>query len=242
MRPPFFIGWAPGSARPLAGFLIVVVVLLVGGAGALALALGARVDDPGSGQWVGDREYTGMLVEHPYPMLVTDPSPEHRSGHTVMLSGGGKRGVQDIGARHAGQRVRLTGGMVKRGDLEMLFVYEATPVAGPAAAPPVTPLGTWRVIGEICDGKCTTGAMRPGDGLAHKACANVCILGGVPPVLVTAGPIAGRNFLLMGSPEGRSLPPAFRDHVGVRRRMEGQVTRIGDLLVFYTDVTRAAVP
>lgn len=242
MRPPFFIGWAPGSARPLAGFLIAVALLAIGGAGALALALGARVDDPGSGQWVGDREYTGIVIEHPYPMLVTDPSPDHPFGHAVMLSGGGKRGVQDIGARHAGQRVHLTGGMVKRGDLEMLFVNEANPVAGPATPPQVTKLGTWRVVGEICDGKCTTGAMRPGDGLAHKACANVCILGGVPPVLVTAGPIAGRNFLLMGSPEGRSLPPAFRDHVGLRRRMEGEVTRIGDLLVFHTDVTRAVVP
>lgn len=241
MNAPFFIGWAPGSAKPIGRFLALIAALLLGGSAALALALAARVDDPGDGLWVGDREYTGVLVEHPYPLLVTDPTPEHPNGHAVMLSGGGKRGVQAGAAAQAGKRVRVTGGMVRRGDLEMVFVNAITPTDGAAAMPQAEPLGTWRVVGEICDGKCTTGAMRPGDGLAHKACANVCILGGVPPVLVTAGPVAGRNFLLMGDPSGRALPDSFRDHVGVRRRMEGTVHRIGDLLVFHTDVTTATV-
>lgn len=242
MNAPFFIGWAPGSAKPITRFLAVIVALLLGGSAALALALGARVDDPGSGLWVGDRDYTGVMVEHPYPLLITDPSPEYPNGHAVMLSGGGKRGVQAETAAHAGKRVHVTGGMVRRGDLEMLFVNAIAPADGAALMPRIEPLGTWRVVGEICDGKCITGAMRPGDGLAHKACANVCILGGVPPVLVTAGPVAGRSFLLMGDPSGRALPDAFRDHVGVRRRMEGSVHRIGDLLVFQTDVTRATIP
>jgi hypothetical protein len=84
--------------------------------------------------------------------------------------------------------------------------------------------------------------MRPGDGLAHKACASICILGGVPPVLVLAGPVEGRAFMLMGDPAGQALPPSFRDHVGVRRRMEGSVERVADLLIFRTDVARATVP
>lgn len=242
MSPPFFIGWSPASARPLAGFLAICVSLALAGSAALALALGARVDDPGGGQWIGDRSYQGVVVTRPYPMVVTDPTPEFPQGHAVMLSGGGKRGAQAMADPLAGQRVQVSGGMVRRGTLEMLFVNEITPVPGPAHPVQWVPLGTWRVVGEICDGKCTTGAMRPGDGLAHKACANVCILGGVPPVLVTAGPVEGRSFLLMGDPEGRPLPPSFRDHVGVRRRMDGQVERIGDLLVFRTDVDRAAVP
>lgn len=269
MNAPFFIGWAPGSARPIARFLILAVVLTLGGSVALALALGARVDDPGSGAWVGERDYTGVLIQHPYPVLITDPTAEHPTGHAVLLSGGGKVGVQDMAARHVGQRVRVTGGMVMRGDLGMLFVNEVTPAPGAAPAGTAPPpsgsappgsaspgsaplggapmprtesLGRWRVVGEICDGKCTAGAMRPGDGLAHKACASVCILGGVPPVLVTAGPVEGRTFMLMGDPTGRALPPSFRDHVGVRRQLEGTVIRIADLLIFQTDVAQATVP
>lgn len=252
MNAPFFIGWAPGSARPIARFLILAVVLMLGGSAALALALGARVDDPGSGAWVGERDYTGVLIQHPYPVLITDPTAEHPTGHAVLLSGGGKVGVQDMAARHVGQRVRVTGGMVMRGDLGMLFVNEVTPAPGAAPSgsaplggapmPRTESLGRWRVVGEICDGKCTAGAMRPGDGLAHKACASVCILGGVPPVLVTAGPVEGRTFMLMGDPTGRALPPSFRDHVGVRRQLEGTVIRIADLLIFQTDVAKATVP
>lgn len=242
MSAPFFAGWAPGSARPLAGFLAGVIGLLLCGAAALGLTLGARVDDPGAGLWMGDRDFAGVMVRRPYPVLITDPTAEFPHGHAVLLSGGGKRGVQAMADQYAGQRVRISGGMVKRGDIDMLFVNDVTPTPGLATSPMVVPLGTWRVVGEICDGKCTTGAMRPGDGLAHKACANVCILGGVPPVLVTAGPVAGRSFMLMADPSGGALPDAFRDHVGVRRRMLGTVDRVGDLLVFNTDVARAAVP
>jgi len=242
VTPPFFIGWAPRSARPLIPFLALVVALVIGGSAALALALGTRVNDPGGGQWAGNREFVGVLIQHPYPVLITEPTPAYPDGHAVLLSGGGKRGVQEMTAAEAGARVRISGGMVQRGDLDMLFVDNVSPVPGDAAAPRIESLGMWRVVGEICDGKCTAGAMRPGDGLAHKACANVCILGGVPPVLVVAGPVAGRTVLLMGDPSGKALPDGFRDHVGVRRRMEGTVIRVGDLLVFHTDVTRAVVP
>lgn len=242
MKAPFFIGWSPRSAAPLAGFLLGCVLLLLTGAAALAIAIGSRPDDPGNGQWLGDRELVGVVVPDPYPILVIDPDAAHPRGHAVIMSGGGKQGVRQEGSRFANQRVRVKGAMVRRGDLEMLLVNEMLPEPGEATPPTVVPLGTWRVVGEICDGKCVPGIMRPGDGLAHKACASVCILGGVPPVLVTAGPVEGRNFMLMGDPAGRPLPEAFRDHVGVRRRMEGTVERIADLLVFRTDVTRAVVP
>jgi len=242
MSGPFFIGWSPRSARPIAGFLAFVTLMVLGGALGLALALGARVDDGGDGQWFGDREYVGVVLRHPYPILVVPPDGEHPRGHALLMSGGGKVGVEAEGERFANQRVRVKGAVVKRGDIEMLLVNTMTAEPGPFEAPRVTPLGTWRVVGEICDGKCVPGIMRPGQGLSHKACANVCIAGGVPPVLVTAGPIEGRNFLLMGDAAGKRLPDAFRDHVGVRRRMEGRVERVADMLILHTDVTLARVP
>jgi hypothetical protein len=84
--------------------------------------------------------------------------------------------------------------------------------------------------------------MRPGTGLAHKACANVCVMGGVPPVLVTTAPVAGSRFLLMGDPAGHALPDGFRDHTAIPQRMDGAVRRLGDLLVFRTDVNAAVDP
>jgi hypothetical protein len=241
-RDSFFIGWSLRSARPLLRFLALLVVFGLCGLGGLALALGSRIDDPGGGDWVGEATLSGVLVEHPYPILVTDPDTAHPSGHAVLLSGEGKVGVQDDAARLSGQRVEARGALVRRGTIEMLVLGELRAVAGSDAPPAATPLGTWRLTGEICDGKCVAGVMRPGSGLAHKACANICIEGGVPPVLVTTAPVAGARFLLLGDPDNHALPDAFRDHVGVMRRMDGAVEQIADLLIFRTDVSRAVVP
>ena len=234
---PFFTGWSAASARPLLGFLSLCLVTLLAGFAALAFALGVTVDDPGGGDFMGDRVITGTLLADPYPMIVTD-----REGHTIPLSGGGKRGVQEDARPLDGKHVRATGTAVKRGDRDLLLVETLAAEPGEARPPRRETLGTWRLTGEICDGKCALGVMRPGKGLAHKACANVCLLGGVPPVLVTGTPVLGTQFLLMGDTENHALPDAFRDHVAVTRRMEGVLERVGDALLFRTDVTRAVTP
>ena len=90
-------------------------------------------------------------------------------------------------------------------------------------------LGMPRFDQERCDAAC-------------QACADVCLTGGVPPVLVTTAPVAGAQFLLMGDPAGHALPDALRDHVAIPQRMDGTLERLADLLVFRTDVAAAADP
>jgi hypothetical protein len=241
-RDAFFIGWSWRSARPLGWFLVLVVVTLSAGLAALGLALGSNVDDPGGGDVAGDRSVTGVLLANPYPILVSDPDPTHPSGHAMLLAGGGKIGVQADAAKLDGRRVHIDGLAVKRGSLEMLLVWRMAPDDGAAVPPAREALGRWRLTGAICDGKCESGVMRPGDGLAHKACANVCLLAGVPPVLVTTAMVAGSRFLLLADPDGRAMPDALRDHVAILQRMDGTVTRVADLLVFQTDITAASDP
>lgn len=234
---PFFIGWSRPSAEPFRGFLTSIAATLLVGFASLAFSLGVTVDDPGGGDFTGDKVITGVLIADPYPMIVTD-----QGQHTVLLSGGGKRGVQADARPLDGQHVRATGAGVKRGDRDMLLVYELRAAPGEAKAPAREALGTWRLTGEICDGKCALGVMRPGNKPAHKACANVCLIGGVPPVFVTTTPVLGTRYLLMGDLDNRGLPDAFRDHVAVIRRMDGTLERIGDAMVFRADVTRAVAP
>ena len=222
---PFFVGWSPHSARPLLGFLALIVTASLLGFGALAFALGVTMDDPGGGDFIGDREITGVLIADPYPMIVTD-----QGNHTIPLSGGGKKGVQPEARPLDGQRVRASGSIVKRGDRDLLLVAELRLEPGAVALPRRENLGTWRLTGEICDGKCVLGVMRPGNKPAHKACANVCLIGGVPPIFVTTTPVLGTRYVLMGDPDNHALPDAFRDHVAVTRRMEGTLERIGDAL------------
>ena len=129
--------------------------------------------------------------------------------------------------------------MIKRGDLDMLQVDGGPDglVAAEGAAPPAaaTPLGTWRLTGEICDGKCYAGAMRPGRGLAHRGCAEICLIGGVPPVFVSTAPVEGASFLLMGHADGSPVTADVLARVATLVEAEGMIERRGDLLVFRVD-------
>ena len=234
---PFFIGWSGRTALPRLGFLALVLVTLLAGFGALAFALGVAVDDPGGGGFSGDKDITGTLLADPYPMIVTDADQ-----HTILLSGGGKHGVQDQARALDGKHVRATGAGMKRGDRDLLLVATLDSAAGNATPPRREQLGTWRLTGEVCDGKCSLGVMRPGTKPAHKACANVCLIGGVPPVFITTTPLLGTRYLMMGDPRNQALPDAVRDIVAVTRRMDGTLERIGDALMFRTDVTMASAP
>lgn len=234
---PFFVGWSGRSGLPFLGFLALVCVSLLIGFAALAFSIGVTVDDPGGGDWTGDKDISGVLIANPYPMIVTD-----KDHHTIMLSGGGKRGMQAVAAPLDGQHVHATGGGVMRGDRDLLLVDQLTATPGDATPPRRESLGTWRLTGEICDGKCSLGVMRPGDTVVHKACGSVCLLGGVPPVFITTSPLLGTRYVLLGDPAGHALPDAVRDYVGVTTRLDGELERIGDALVFRTDVTKAAIP
>ena len=75
----------------------------------------------------------------------------------------------------------------------------AAPLPVPEA--PVS-LGRRRMVGEICDGKCFIGIMRYGSGLAHKACASLCLRGSLAPVFVSYGTNRGQ-FLFLARRSGR---------------------------------------
>ena len=254
--PGFFVGYLNTVPRPLAIFLVAAAALLVGSMAGLGFALGTNANDPGDGTFarkLGKQEMTGVLLEKPYPILRVRPDANNPDARTVMLTVPGKRSVKRRGRKLFGQLVDVKGFMFQRGDIDMLQVQgkkslkaaeagEGEPPPEFTPAPP-EPLGRWRLIGEICDSKCHLGAMRPGDGLAHKACANLCIASGAPPIFVTEeeGAVAGETFLLMADQDGGPLPDNFGDYVAVLIQLEGEVERLDDLLVFKVDIDTAKV-
>ena len=159
-----------------------------------------------------------------------------------MLNGQGKRGVASEAAKLDGQVIEVSGILLKRGELDALQVGKMEAVKAPDGDPQTAPaakdLGRWRIAGEICDGKCVAGAMRPGTELAHKACANFCLLGGVPPVFVATDKVAGQDFMLLGNQDGGPLRnDQYFDFVAQPVEIEGQVEQRGDLLIFKIDPT-----
>lgn len=238
-RDAFFIGWARPPAG-LRGFLVACAVALFAVFAAAGYLVAATMDDPGSGafryDW-GRQSVVARLEARPYPVLHVIESDRYPAGTTLLLSGGGKRGVQDRSDALDGQVVQASGIMIARGDLAMMQLAGGEKGLAPAVdrtapAPVTEALGRWRLTGEICDGKCYTGAMRPGRGIAHRACANLCLLGGVPPVFVSTAPVHGESFLLMADAAGGPVTQAVLDHVATLVEVEGDVERRGSVLVF----------
>ncbi|WP_187428886.1 hypothetical protein ROLI_016580 [Roseobacter fucihabitans] len=239
---PFFVGYLP-VPQALRGLLLAICVLLVSGFAGFGLALGVAQDDPGEGAFrfdYGRQTVTGVIELTPYPLLrVTQGNERIKPGHTLMLAGGGKNNVDSRAIPLEGQLAQASGVILERGDLDMMQLRGGRggldAAEGAAPQMEVDQLGRWKLAGEICDGKCLAGAMRPGRGLAHKACANLCLLGGVPPVFVSTRPVEGSQFLLITGPDGERLPEKAYDYVAQFISLEGDVERRGDLLVLRMD-------
>ena len=236
----FFIGWSNVQSRGLRRFLSLAALFVVAGLGTLSAVLALSITDPARSLF-GENAVpelpqqvtlSGMLSSEPYPFLLIGPDATHPSGHGVMLSGDGKRAADFERASLEGQMVEVKGLLLKRGALDMLVVSERPRLLSDSipiglAAP--TSMGRWRVVGEICDGKCGAGIMSPGTGIAHKACASLCLIGGVPPVLVITHPLEGHQFLLISDDQGRALDSRLLRFIGMHVEIEGEVERRGDV-------------
>ncbi|PTX57099.1 hypothetical protein C8N43_1765 [Litoreibacter ponti] len=248
-HPPFFVGYLP-IPQGLKQWLLLVSALLVAGMAGFGLVMGIAQDDPGPGAFrfdYGRQTVTGVVELTPYPLVrVTEGNERIAPGTTLMLSGQGKSNVDARAIPLEGQLAQVSGIVLQRGTLNMLQLRGGrngmSAVEGAAPAQSSKPLGRWKLAGEICDGKCLAGAMRPGTGLAHKACANLCLIGGVPPVFVSSKPVDGSEFLLVTGPDGTELPKSLYDQVGEYITIEGEVERRGDLLVFSVDPTTVGEP
>jgi hypothetical protein len=249
----FFVGWdrRSGSANfrflaVVAGVVLLVLAVLGGVAGRYLprdASLFALSPLPPAEAPIDSVTLRGRISLRPVATVFVAPDASHPRMHSVLLSGDGKSGVSLAGSLTDGAMVSVTGLLLRRGSIDMLVVGEPVqPLAEPAIdVPAPVSLGRWRVAGEICDGKCQTGVMQPGQGLSHRACASLCLIGGVPPVLVTAQPIAGTQFFVLASADG-SAPPAPGRLAGLPLLLEGEVERRGDLLIFKTDLGRAMLP
>jgi hypothetical protein len=231
----FFIGWLGSLPARLRLFLRSVGLVLALGLCLLGLALSVLGDDPGSGdfEWnAGAQTVRGVLTLAPYPMIhATDPGA-NGAVRSLILVGVGKHGAPLVGGEVAGSAVAIEGYAIRRGAIEMLQV-EDPPAATADSAAPIQPvaLGRWRVSGEICDGKCYLGAMKPGTGLAHRACARLCLRGEVPAILVASAPVAGSDFLLLADADGNAPSEQMRSLTAVPVTVEGEVERIGSIAV-----------
>lgn len=247
-KRPFFVGYGKKLPKDIATLILPVFALFIVSFAGLSMLLSSSQGDPGDGRFrfdLGRQELTGVLEFHPYPVLRL-PASGSEPAMTLLMSGQGKRGPLPAGSEPNSRPVLAKGVYLKRGDITMLQVAgrnglsDLDPLEGFEPAEPVS-LGKWRLSGEICDGKCYTGSMRPGTGLAHKACANLCISGGIPAVFVSSGNVEGSSFFLLADQNGNPLGDELFDLVALRIEAEGEVERLDNLTVFKMDVDSVKV-
>jgi hypothetical protein len=245
----FFIGWEP-APRKYAGFLRPIVVALLLIAGGVAATVAYLQRDPGRGHWDTDelRTFDGIVYTRPYAMIRVPGDKPGDPPRTMLLVEEGKFGalprVEGLAQRKAeGVAVRVAGTVLHRDGRWMLELAEEEKGMRRLTAEEeakLPPLG-WpapKVLaehvtlkGEIIDPKCYLGAMKPGGGKTHKACAMLCISGGVPPMLVTRDATRNETFYLLVTETGGVANERVLDFVGDPVEASGRLERHGDLLL-----------
>lgn len=241
-KDAFFVGY--GSApRSITKFVMRVVLALLAFTFVLAYALAWSVQERGGSGFGGGLKVQGRVANLPYPVVQVFPNKKYPKGHVLLIAGGGKQGMGATVEKLKGKSLEVRGYLLKRGDIETIVTdtpghYKVIDEVAKIEALKPEPLGKWRIAGEICDGKCYSGVMRPGRGIAHKACANLCIAGDQAAVFATVRPIKGASFLLLADKDGKLPPKTMYDYVALPVELEGEVVRYGDLLVFKADWTK----
>ncbi len=241
-KDPMFIGWSKEVPRTDRRFLLAASLGLVTTAGGVGALMGMAHESAAGGRWEGEaRDWTGLVLDAPYPMLRTrdiDGTPR-----TAFLVTTGKTAVR-LPPGLPGQFVRVRASLIARDRHAMLAVADGEDwIAASHAAP--EGLSDWpesdgqpvMLSGEILDAKCWFGAMRPGFGRTHKACAALCARGGLPLAFCTGDVCAegGEAPLLLdasGRAHGREILPLVADPVLVR----GRVVQVGDVSQLRADI------
>jgi hypothetical protein len=243
-KDSFFIGWGetPKTDRR---FLLLASLGLLTVAAAGGALIASEQAPPGDGTWNPDdeRDWPGQLVRAPYPMLRTraiDGTPR-----TAYLVSSNKLGVQHrLGAAPDGPIV-VRGSLIARGPNAMIAVADGGAWMRPDATQNAIGLTDWqpvdggeaRYAGEILDSKCWFGAMQPGQGKPHKACAALCIRGGLPPVFCPEGLCGSAASAplftdALGNPHGPELLEFVADPIVA----SGRIVQIGDVRQFRVNI------
>ncbi len=237
----FYIGWLT-APKHLVQFLFPVVgsmatIFLIG-----AMVLAAYQKHPGTGQWEDQRIVTlrGVVGTDPYATLWVSGENQNESVRAYLLVEDGKLGALPRVSRLLGDGrnkvpVDVRGTILHRDDrwmialaadesgIRVLDADESTIAIGRLLEQRREPTEPVTLQGEIIDPKCYLGAMRPGGGKTHKACAMRCIAGGIPPMLVTRDPTMGETYYLLVDEHGGAANELVYPFVGDRVELAGRM-------------------
>ncbi len=236
----FYVGYIEKAPAALGRWLKALAAATLAGAvlSGVLIGMGQRQLPEATFDYGVRTEWSGYLVSDPFPALLTrDNGGEIARVHLVAV---GKHGADETVTPYVGRWVSLTGTLIHRGNQRMLELEPAS-IAADAAQPPapnpepIQDLGVHDVQGEVVGSKCFLGVMNPGSGTAHRACARLCLLGGVPPMLAVTRPDASVEGWVLAGPEGGDPGDAWLDFAAEAVAVTGRVVRVGSTTFLYAD-------
>ncbi len=255
----FYIGYLPQAPASVARVMrrSVLALLLLAALCAAILALGQRPFDISFFEFGAPRSFVGTVLLEPYPMLRLDrpgqsggdaeTAGEVSASHYLVVAFG-KSSARQALTPFDGQRVELQGSLIYRDDQTMLELVDGSlsPLPSAEAAGAIaSDLESWGEVtlrGEIVDSKCYLGVMKPGHHKPHRACASLCIRGGMPPLFVPYGDdpanaeaaLPAAHLLLVG-PQRRALSEEILDWLAEPVELTGRVHRLDDVWMIEAD-------
>lgn len=232
----FFVGYLPtpprtrrfASLAAAAMLCLALAAALLGvvGAGSTGAAFGPQAQTPAGG-------VVGLFQAHPYGVLWV-PSPQGPSA--VLLVSQGKFGTGSRYDALDGTVVSVSGYSLEREGRRMIELGGAPtaaelPDADVAAlrARATTSQGTTTITGEIVDEKCWLGRMRPGAARTHRACAQLCVAGGIPPVVVGTDAAGVAYAAVVVGADGDVVTDEVLPYLAEPVAVTGELVREGDL-------------
>ncbi len=241
----FFVGYLP-KPTGLMVFAFVMSVIGIGLVVGAGLAWALSQQPPGPGRLVFPAEtVTGIMKAYPHPTVHVPPSEKYPEGRAIVLAGQSKRGVDKKARSLDGKPVTIKGILTIR-DSAVDLIQLSQRAIKPASDKDAAALGDFAVAdpeakgqftldGEIVDSKCYLGAMKPGEGKVHMACANLCLIGGVPPLFVVYQEDGDPVYLLLVGPDGKAVSDAVLDWTSLYIRASGEVRKQGQMLLFQVE-------
>ncbi|MBT9310975.1 hypothetical protein [Leptothoe kymatousa] len=239
-RDDFYIGYGPVPPSVRRLLLWFVPVLVLGVLGLAMIGPPLHFDQANPGQIKGSQAFEGLLLAEPSPhLLVPNPDTPDEPFKVYPLSGLNKMSPRRAIMDNAGSWVKLQGVLVSRKPYEMLAAQKAEAIETPAGADRITDqtlsLGEFAIAGEIVDGKCYPGIMKPGRTKTHRACAVRCISGGVPPVFRAGNKNGQSLYFLLSDLEGQAVNDRVLNMVADPVEITGEVLQYGDSFILKAD-------
>ena len=234
----FYVGYIDPPAPRIRRFLrrIALATLATAAIAAAVVALGHRELPAAHFEFGHIRTFEGFVVADPYPSLIV---PGDTAFSRYLLTAPGKFGADELVESHVGRAVSLQGTLAYRDGQAMIQVEPGTVAARQTSEPPPQlpeiDLGTRRVEGEIVGSKCYLGVMNPGSGVTHRACATVCIRGGVPPLLEVRREDGRREGIVLAGAGGEAIGNRLEGLIATPVGMTGRLVRRGGTTFLLVD-------